>query len=220
VSGRAGIELTPSAVRLVRLAPLTGRISQTVEMPWDPTRPLDAVTSLKSKVGPLQGISLTIGLGFLEVVRLDLPPVSASERARIVELEPDRYFAAANRERLVVTVAPDEPIAFGASALQAQSWLAAFETWAPVEWVEPAPISLARVLGHDANATGGSGWRRGRPPSDQSWSTRVRPSHARQGRCGRRTCHAGSRCPSLAIRSRPGRRRMAVAEDGRVTASA
>jgi hypothetical protein len=153
VSGRAGIELTPSVVRLVRLAPLTGRVSQTLEVPWDPARPLDAVTSLRAKVGPLQGIALTIGLGFLEVARLELPPVAAPERTRIVELEPDRYFAAANRDRLAVTVAPDEPIAFGARASQAQAWLAAFETWAPVEWSEPAPVSLARVLENHANAT-------------------------------------------------------------------
>lgn len=153
MSGRAGIELTPSAVRLVRLAPLTGRVSQAVEIPWDPARPLDAVTALRTKVGPLQGIALTIGLGFLEVARLELPPVAATEQAKIVELEPDRYFAAANREPLVFTVAPDEPIAFGTSAQLTQSWLAAFQTWAPVEWVGPAPLSLAHVLENHVNAT-------------------------------------------------------------------
>ena len=149
MSGRAGIELTPTVVRLVRLAPLTGSVSQTVEMPWDPARPLDAVNALRAKVGALQGISLAIGLGFLEVARLDLPPVSATERARIVELEPDRYFAAApaNRESLVVTVAPDESITFAAPGALVRSWLSAFETWAPVDWVEPAPLSLARALG-------------------------------------------------------------------------
>ena len=153
MSGRAGIELTPTVVRLVRLAPLTGSVSQTLEMPWDPARPLDAVNALRAKVGALQGISLTIGLGFLEVARLELPPVSADERARIVELEPDRYFAAANRESLVVTVAPDESITFAAPGSLVRSWLSAFETWAPVDWVEPAPLSLARALGSQPNAT-------------------------------------------------------------------
>ena len=42
MSGRAGIELTPTMVRLVRLAPLTRGVAQTLEMPWDPARPLDA----------------------------------------------------------------------------------------------------------------------------------------------------------------------------------
>jgi hypothetical protein len=151
MSGRAGIELTPTVVRLVRLAPLTGRVSQTVELPWDPARPLDAVNALRAKVGALQGIALSVGLGFLEVARLELPPVSATERARIVELEPDRYFAAANRDSLVVTVAPDEPVAFAISSSLLRSWLSAFETWAPVHWVEPAPVSLARSLGPQAN---------------------------------------------------------------------
>jgi Tfp pilus assembly protein PilN len=153
MSGRAGIELTPTVVRLVRLAPLTGGISQTVELPWDPARPLDAVNALRAKVGALQEIALTIGLGFLEVARLELPPVPAVERTRIVELEPDRYFAAANREALAVAVAPDEPIAFAAPAALVRSWLSAFETWAPVEWVESAPVSLARALGTQSNGT-------------------------------------------------------------------
>jgi hypothetical protein len=153
MSGRAGIELTPTVVRLVRLAPITGRVSQTVEIPWDPARPLDAVNALRAKVGALQGIALTIGLGFLEVARLELPPVSATERARIVELEPDRYFAAASDQALVVTVTPDEPIAFAADSSLLRSCLAAFETWAPVDWVEAAPVSLARALGSQANGT-------------------------------------------------------------------
>jgi Tfp pilus assembly protein PilN len=153
VSGRAGIELTPTAVRLVRLAPFTTRVAQTVEIPWDPSRPLDAVNALRAKVGTVQGIALSIGLGFLEVARLELPPVPALERCRIVELEPDRYFAAANREALAVTVAPDEPIAFGVSSAQLRSWRSAFETWAPVEWIEPAPLSLARSLATNGAAT-------------------------------------------------------------------
>ena len=153
MSGRAGIELTPSVVRLVRLAPLTGRVAQTLEIPWEPARPLDAVNALRSKAGALQSISLTIGLGFLEVARLELPPVAAVERARIVELEPDRYFAAATRESLAVTVTPDEPIAFAASATQVTSWIDAFESWAPVDWVDAAPLSIARVLGAQSDAT-------------------------------------------------------------------
>ena len=150
MSGRAGIELTPMLVRLVRLAPLTGRVSQTLELAWDYTKPRDIVAQLRAKVGDVQSITVTIGLGFLEVARLELPPVPASDRARIVELEPDRYFASAVNERLVVTVAPDEPIAFGAPASLVESWLAAFESWAPVNWVEAAPLSLARAIGaHD-----------------------------------------------------------------------
>jgi len=152
VSGRAGVELTPSAVRLVRLAPFTGRVTQTLEVPWDPSRPGEAVVALRARIGSLQGIALAVGLGFIEVTRLEVPPVAPPERARIVELEPDRYFAAASREALAVTVAPDEPLAFGAPASLVESWIAAFETWAPVDWVEPSPIALARVLGKLADA--------------------------------------------------------------------
>lgn len=146
---RAGVEITPTAVRLVRVAPFTGRVSLSIEQPWDPSRPLDAVAALRAKGGSLQGISIAIGLGFLEVARVDLPPVSALERARIVELEPDRYFATATRESMVVTVLPDEPLAFGAPASLVSSWLAAFETWAPVDRIEPAPAAMARAIGRD-----------------------------------------------------------------------
>jgi hypothetical protein len=153
VSGRAGIELTPTVVRLVRLAPFTGRAAQTLEIPWDPRRPHEAVADLRAKVGSIDAIALAVGLGFLEVARLDLPPVSPSERAKIVELEPDRYFAAGNRERLVITIAPDEPIAFAAPASLVESWIAAFETWAPVESVDATPLSIARSLGAAQDGT-------------------------------------------------------------------
>lgn len=151
MSGRAGIELTPTSVRLVRVAAISGRVSGTIEIPWDPSRPAEAITTLRAKTGRPDSISLSIGLGFLEVARLDLPPVPASERARMVELEPDRYFAAASREPLVVAVAPDEPIAFGVPASQVEAWIAAFDTWAPVEWIDASPVAVARALGTTAS---------------------------------------------------------------------
>ena len=153
---RAGVELTPTAVRLVRVNSYTGRVVDHVEIPWSPQRPGEAVAALRAKSGNVQGLSLAIGLGFLDVVRVDVPPVAAPERTKIVELEPDRYFASAGRETLVVTMAQDEPIAFGAAAPLVESWIKAFETWAPVEWVEPSPIALARVIDNrvvDSNAS-------------------------------------------------------------------
>ena len=151
MSGRAGIELTPTSVRLVRVPSISGRVSDTIEIPWDPSRPAEAVTTLRAKTGRPESISLSIGLGFLEVTRLELPPVPAPERTRMVELEPDRYFAAASREPLVVTVAPDEPIAFGVPASMVEAWIAAFETWAPVDWVDASPMAVSRALGGQAS---------------------------------------------------------------------
>lgn len=153
MSGRVGVELTPTAVRMVRVSPVSNRVIETLEIPWDPSRPAEAVATLRARAGRPDGISLAIGLGFLEVARLDLPPVAPEERARMIELEPDRYFAAANRETFVVTVAPDESIAFATPSARLESWIAAFESWAPVEWVEPSPVALARAMGQDATAT-------------------------------------------------------------------
>ena len=146
MSGRAGVELAPGVLRVVRLAPITRHVTQTIEIPWDPQRPADSIGVLRSKAGRPRSVSLAIGLGFLQVMRVDLPPVAARERARIIELEPDRFFAAANRESIVATVAPDAPFAFAASSSLVTSWLAAFETWAPVDSIEPAPIAVARAL--------------------------------------------------------------------------
>ena len=153
MSGRVGIELTPVAVRVVRVSRFSGRVNETIEIPWDPSRPADAVATLRAKTGRPDGISLAIGLGFLEVARLELPPVAAEERARMVELEPDRYFAAASRETFVATVAPDESIAFATPSSRLESWIAAFESWAPVEWVEPSPVALARAIGRNGTGT-------------------------------------------------------------------
>ncbi|HEX6941715.1 MAG TPA: PilN domain-containing protein [Gemmatimonadaceae bacterium] len=128
-------------------------MTETSEIPWDPSRPADAVAALRGKASRPDGISLAIGLGFLEVARLDLPPVPASEKARMVELEPDRYFAAASRETFAATVAPDESIAFAAPSSRLESWIAAFESWAPVDWIEPSPVALARAVGRNATGT-------------------------------------------------------------------
>jgi type IV pilus assembly PilN-like protein len=152
VSGRVGVELTPTTVRMVRVSRYSARLTETIEIPWDPARPADAVATLRAKSSRPDGISLAIGLGFLEVARLDLPPVASAERTRMIELEPDRYFAAASHETFVATVAPDESIAFAAPSSRLESWIAAFESWAPVEWVEPSPVALARAMGRDATA--------------------------------------------------------------------
>ena len=153
MSGRVGVELTPTVVRMVRVSRFSSGVTETSEIAWDPSRPADAVAALRAKASRPDGISLAIGLGFLEVARLELPPVAPAEKARMVDLEPDRYFAAANRETFVVTVAPDESIAFAAPSSQVEAWIAAFESWAPVDWVEPSPIALARAMGRDATGT-------------------------------------------------------------------
>lgn len=146
MSGRVGLELTPRTVRVVRLAPVTGRVTASVEFPWDPARPGEAVSALRARLGRVDRIAIAVGLGFLEVAHADLPPLPGGERARIVELEPDRYFAAAGREPFAATVASDAPLAFGMSLAALDAWITAFEAWAPVERVEPVPVALLPTL--------------------------------------------------------------------------
>ena len=61
----------------------------------------------------------------------------------MVAVEPDRFFPVQD-ERVVVGLAGD--IAFAADHAMLERWIDAFETWAPVESVEPAPAAMARAL--------------------------------------------------------------------------
>ena len=113
MSGRAGMELTPMRPHRNRAVdgPRTQRSKSRGILAGPPTLSPRCVQG-----GPLHGISLRSDSDFLEVATTRPPACLPRRTARIVELEPDRYFAAANREALAVTVAPDESIAFGAPA--------------------------------------------------------------------------------------------------------
>lgn len=152
MSGRVGVELSPGIIRVVRLAPVTGRVTHSFELPWDPSRPADAVAAVRGRLPRPDSLTLAVGLGFLEIARVDLPPVSSDQRARIVELEPDRYFAA-SPDAIVCAPLPSAPVACALAASTAAAWADAFEGWAPVRWVEPAPLAIARALGPRTTGT-------------------------------------------------------------------
>lgn len=146
MSGRIGVEIGPGTLRIVRLAPVTGRVTAAEELPWDPARPVDGVAAARTRFPRADRLSIAIGLGWLEVARVALPPVAPDEQIRIVELEPDRYFAAAGAEPFAASLVPESRLAFAMPAASLDAWLSAFDTWGPVERVEPAPVALARVL--------------------------------------------------------------------------
>jgi hypothetical protein len=145
VSRTVGIEIAPSAVRAVVLAGWRSTAQDLVEFPWDSNRPQDAVRLLQEKLGPVSRIALSIGLGFLHVKHVKLPPAAGSIKRRMVALEPDRFFAVQD-EALAIAVTESD-IAFAVPAALLNSWVAAFEAWAPVVSIEPAPISVTRAVG-------------------------------------------------------------------------
>ena len=105
----------------------------------------DAIALLRDQLGPMSGIAMSIGLAFTHAKHVKLPPVSAEERRGILTLEPDRFFAM-DATQIVVALAEDSDLVFAADAARVESWVEAFQTWAPVACVEPAAFSLGRAL--------------------------------------------------------------------------
>ena len=150
MSDRLGIEITHTHVRAVALAAWGTRARATVELPWDPDNPAAAVALLSSRVGRVGRIAVALGLDCLHVKQVDLPPAPLRLRRQMIAVEPDRFFPVQD-ERVAVGI--DGSIAFATDQTQLDRWIEALESWAPVESVEAAPVTLARALGRDADGT-------------------------------------------------------------------
>lgn len=149
-----GLELGPTTVRAVVLDAWRSTPRKTLVAEWDPARPEDAAARLLQQLGPTRRIALSVGLGFLHVKRVKLPPAPAAERRRILALEPDRFFPVQG-EALVISLADQASLAFAADADQLGRWIDAFGVWAPVENVEASPLSLLRAVGRSTQGTFG-----------------------------------------------------------------
>lgn len=145
MSRRVGLELTGDRVRAVTVSRWRHAPFESFEIRWDPRAPADAVLVLRQHLGDVTGIGLSVGIEFLHVKHVKLPPVSTAERRSILMLEPDRFFPIEGGE-VVVSVGDASDIVFAADAGLVDLWIATFERWAPVENVEAAPVSLARAL--------------------------------------------------------------------------
>lgn len=145
MSRRVGLELTGERIRAVTVSRWRGTPLESFEIRWDPHAPADAVGVLRQHLGVSAGIGISVGLEFLHVKHLKLPPVSTAERRSILMLEPDRFFPIDDGD-VVVSTGDASDLVFAADAAMVESWTAAFERWAPVESIEAAPVSLARAL--------------------------------------------------------------------------
>lgn len=146
MSARLGLELGPELVRAVWLERWGRGPIRILELHWDPAEPAELVTALRENLGAISRMAVTVDLSFLFAKQVRLPPVSAVEKRRILMLEPERFFPVRGEELLLAPRAEDN-LVFAARASMVGEWLQALETIAPVELVEPAPVSLARVLG-------------------------------------------------------------------------
>jgi hypothetical protein len=92
VNDVVGVELCTDVVRAVALDRWRAAPRKTLEIEWDPSHPAELVSLLRQQLGPANRIALCVGLGFLHVKQVKLPPAPPAERKRILTLEPDRFF--------------------------------------------------------------------------------------------------------------------------------
>jgi len=146
VNGVLGVELTATTLRGVRLGGWPARPADAADVEWNPASPVEGVAALFEKLGGGARVVLAFDLSLLFVKRLKLPPVPAAEKRRIVSLEPDRFFPVRGGEEMTVVLRDGDTLAFAASEEKLAAWLAAMETLGPLDYVEPAPVALARAL--------------------------------------------------------------------------
>jgi hypothetical protein len=143
MTDRVGIEIAATRVRAVGLAALGDRPRAVMDIEFNPERPADAVAALAGRFGRVGRIAFAIGLEHLYVKHVDLPPAPPSIRRQMIAVEPDRFFPV-QEQRVVVGL--DGDVAFAADEASLDRWIAAFETWAPVESIDAAPAALATTL--------------------------------------------------------------------------
>ena len=143
MSYRIGVEIGPRRIRAVGLG--RGVRREAVELDWDGVAIAAAMAELRERLGPARVVAIALDPEWMFAKRVRLPPVTAEERARILTLEPERFFPVRG-EALVVATRADDDLVFAARQSQLEGWVAAAERLGPVERVEPGPEALARTL--------------------------------------------------------------------------
>jgi hypothetical protein len=150
MSDRVGIEISLTRARAVALAAWGDRPRLVADVEWDSKHPAAAVAALQGRLGRVGRIALAIGLEHLHVKHVELPPAPRAVRRDMLVVEPDRFFPV-GEERVAIGL--DGNVAFATDQEMLDRWIEAFETWAPVESVEAAPVALARALASEGDAT-------------------------------------------------------------------
>ena len=145
MSGAIGIEVDGGSLRAVRLDGRGGRRLRTIEVPWNPDTPTEAVRVLRESLGRADRVAVALRLPLLFAKRVRMPPMPAAERRRALRLEPQRYFPV--RLEDVVVAVRDDDLVFAAREGSVSGWVRALEALGPVDLVEAGPVALARALG-------------------------------------------------------------------------
>jgi hypothetical protein len=144
VSGIAGVEIGADTVRVV-VRSRNGSV-QTGERPFDRERIDDIVDELSTTMGDVRGIGLAVGLAHLHVKHVTLPPAPHASQRQMIVVEPERWFAAAQRGQTAVALTANGEVALAADGALVEECVRAFATWGPVRRIDAAPLALARAL--------------------------------------------------------------------------
>ncbi|MEO7964830.1 MAG: hypothetical protein ABIT38_13085 [Gemmatimonadaceae bacterium] len=147
MSGRVGVELTPTRLRAVVLSAWRSRVVRTADVPWNPQEPKEGVRVLREALGrgvDPESISLAVGIAQLKVARVQLPPAPDETREQMLAVDPARYFA--TTDAVVVALATGSDCAFALDAALADAWCSAFAEWGVVDRCEAVPCAVARAL--------------------------------------------------------------------------
>lgn len=136
-----GVAIESSSIRAARKS---GSSFVLAEAPFDANSPDAAIAVLRSKLGSVRGISLSVGLGFLEIAEPELPPLSAEEQRKVLLRDTDRFFPV--DDALAVSAPDTSRLAFGTSSRLLQQWTRALEAWAPVVSIVAAPLAIAAAV--------------------------------------------------------------------------
>jgi Tfp pilus assembly protein PilN len=138
---RLGLEITPAVLRGAWGSTWRTHPVRTFEVAWDGQDLAGAVAALRQAHPTPEAIALAVGLGFLEVARVELPPAPDDAREQMLALDPERFLGA--NSTLQVVLAPGSDVAIGCDQRWLQQAVRTLEGWAPVERVEAAPVALA-----------------------------------------------------------------------------
>ncbi|MBC7895497.1 MAG: hypothetical protein H7066_08790, partial [Cytophagaceae bacterium] len=127
MSGRVGIEVASDVIRGVVVPRWRSAPTRMFEVTWDSTNPASALSALQGEVVAPDAVFVAIGLAFLHVARVQLPPSGPEAREAMVQVEPQRFFPVGDAVR--AALGPESDVAFAADA----AWLGALEaalgTW-------------------------------------------------------------------------------------------
>lgn len=119
----------------------TASTAPVLSLPWDPDAPEGGVAALRGRMERARQIVLVVGLGFLELARPTLPPVTPALRRRMLRADRDRYFTVSEP----VAVGCEETLAWALPAARLAQWHAAFGRLAPIVAVLALPRAMARA---------------------------------------------------------------------------